>query len=403
VAKTTIYCAECGASINVYGRNRTDADRKAAWHEQVGTLCPNCQEKKNASENAKYAAANAAAGLPPLSGSEKQVAWAETLRAKVFRQIEQALPIAKAEDPEAVIKAMVPSIDTFQLAENARKLGHILETPFGDKGLEAFLTVLRSKTRAVWWIENPLGDLFYLARLLQDEIKGVLLGEPEPSPEQIEAEEEALLRPAGEPVSSIIIDVRQEEGLVAIRFPSMEKANGIVRDMGFKWFRGRWFRQMNEMTGDTLDRMAEVAQRLVAGGYLVRVNDDQARERAVSGRFEPEHRRWVSMDREGRLVLSWARDDDLYDVARRILGARYKDKHIRVPVGSIEEVADFAGHYDLRMTDVVLAALERHRQAVAGGAVVTNIKEPPTPIKGETIIPTLTAEPCDIAPELAEE
>lgn len=84
--KTDISCSQCGESIRVFGHSRADADRKAAYYESRGELCSDCyrqakeEERKIASEQS--AKANQEAGLPELRGSEKQIAWAETIRAE---------------------------------------------------------------------------------------------------------------------------------------------------------------------------------------------------------------------------------------------------------------------------------------------------------------------------------
>ena len=47
----------------------------------------NCAECKRAEANAKATSKNQEAGLPALEGSEKQISWAESLRAKRVKQL----------------------------------------------------------------------------------------------------------------------------------------------------------------------------------------------------------------------------------------------------------------------------------------------------------------------------
>ncbi len=83
MAKADFKCADCGASVRVSGHNRSDADRKAAWHEAEGHVCDDCAAKRRAAENAVAAAANLAEGLPALTGSEKQIACAAKTRSMI--------------------------------------------------------------------------------------------------------------------------------------------------------------------------------------------------------------------------------------------------------------------------------------------------------------------------------
>lgn len=89
-------CPECGAkhTWSVICHNRREADNWEQYHaDEANTrLCPECYRKHRAAERAeareaenKVAAENVAAlGLPALTGTEKQVAWATSIRQKAL-------------------------------------------------------------------------------------------------------------------------------------------------------------------------------------------------------------------------------------------------------------------------------------------------------------------------------
>ena len=93
----------CGHTkmIQLYGKN-SERERKIAWMET--TLCPECykakMEAKREAENEKAAEAAVQRGLCELSGSPKQIAWANTIREKWFAaaedEMDTAHPDAKA-------------------------------------------------------------------------------------------------------------------------------------------------------------------------------------------------------------------------------------------------------------------------------------------------------------------
>ena len=68
----------------IYGHDR-DRQRKIEWLE--GRPCDDCRRKQQLNQ-AKEVTADL--GLPELKGTEKQLAWAEQLRAEVWTEIEQA-------------------------------------------------------------------------------------------------------------------------------------------------------------------------------------------------------------------------------------------------------------------------------------------------------------------------
>lgn len=93
----------CGhtETINIGGKV-SERDRQAEY--EAGKLCYECYKAKQAEQRAaeSKAAAEAAqsSGLPALTGSEKQVAWAETIRAAAAQSLGALRPMLAAA-PEA--------------------------------------------------------------------------------------------------------------------------------------------------------------------------------------------------------------------------------------------------------------------------------------------------------------
>jgi len=140
----------CGHSdrIQCYGPTRG----RQAQADEGRKLCPECyreqRDKRNAEQSAKDADAAKVAQLPTLSGSDKQVAWAETIRARMLNDL--APYAAKA----AVYRSQLPAV--------AEQIG----ASATDKRLDdvaAWLTGriahVRSQASAKWWIDHRYDDL----------------------------------------------------------------------------------------------------------------------------------------------------------------------------------------------------------------------------------------------------
>ncbi len=116
----------CGHEVehNLFGPYE---GRRRRIEELAGNPCPECEQAKrtkaNAAANEAAAKAASEAGLPELTGSEKQVAWAETIRMKVIAQAEEAIA-RTATTPER--KAQVAPL----------------------------LAKLTAQTNAGWWIDR---------------------------------------------------------------------------------------------------------------------------------------------------------------------------------------------------------------------------------------------------------
>ena len=70
--------------IELFGKG-TERERKIAWFEKYG-LCSTCYKAEQQAVAAKRAEKW---GLPALTGSPKQIAWAERIRSEFFLQIEE--------------------------------------------------------------------------------------------------------------------------------------------------------------------------------------------------------------------------------------------------------------------------------------------------------------------------
>jgi len=90
----------CGHTTTeqVYGKT-SERERKTAWLR--GQACRDCQR---AAANAQAAGAAAAAGLPALTGSEKQIAWATTIRCAKLADLDALIATIDAHNPTPDLK-----------------------------------------------------------------------------------------------------------------------------------------------------------------------------------------------------------------------------------------------------------------------------------------------------------
>jgi hypothetical protein len=113
MAKTVITHA-CGhqAEHNVYGPHKRRPYKAAAlaWRD-----CPECEEKERqariSKENAAAATAARERGLPTLTGTPKQIAWAESIRVKMIADIDAMIAGAEiSPEHEDIVNAAVRRI-----------------------------------------------------------------------------------------------------------------------------------------------------------------------------------------------------------------------------------------------------------------------------------------------------
>ncbi|BCM83713.1 hypothetical protein [Methylobacterium indicum] len=331
--------------MDVQGNNRRDADYRAKKLVERGWTCREC-------DNRETAASAAAAGLPALEGTEKQVAWANGLRNSTLRRIDQLVQSARW------IRSLVG--DAFGYNADAVAMA-VLIRDVGKPAVDRAIDAMRAETDARFWIDGREDAMDARLRAVVERIAAEDRalspeGKAEAAAEH-EAMTEATLRPAV-PVSETIAELSFRDGLIKASYDERSEAfNALVKDLGYRWDPAArcWCRTYQPaMMGAAIDRLAETAHELVAAGIVVALHDPEARAKAIDRSYEPEHRRWVSLvtdgEHKGRFRLTWGRGEDFYREFRGLKGASYRGKACTVPATSRDEVLDFAEAHGFRLT-----------------------------------------------------
>lgn len=351
----------CGHTdeLTLFGSSRS---REYAIQNAERGLCPACYEAKIAADRAaatSVAAAEAAEQeLPALEGTEKQVAWAVTIRQKFLAALDQWLadnPVREGVDPTPLIRAV---------------------------------QAVQAETSAHWWIENARrADVYSIKVAIKDRHQQIARAEVSGIPTSPTIPIDApTLRPEM-PVTETVATIAIRDNLVTVTFSEKrDDFRKVVKDNAFAWQDGRWVRKTGLTTGAPEDRAAEVAIDLLAAGFVVRVLDDDARAKTVAGEYEPEILRWIAKRTTGEYAgwfsLSWERDaEEVYTAARKVGGSRWAKPNVVIPASQFEAVLDIADEFGFALTPGALALVEAARQAKAAALVV---KPAPKSRKGET-------------------
>ena len=89
----------CGhiEDVQLYGPYK---DRAYRVQQASGRTCKECARESHAGEAVAAAVSNRLAGLPRLTGTDKQIAWAESIRAAKLQEVDTLLAQVAA-DPRA--------------------------------------------------------------------------------------------------------------------------------------------------------------------------------------------------------------------------------------------------------------------------------------------------------------
>lgn len=384
MAKAYAKCATegCGNSILFVEQNRKLADRKAAWAESKEFICSDCEDKKRAEENAKAAAKNADAGLPALTGSEKQTPWAETIRASVLENIR---------------KALAGEMSPMELEAYWGSRGMHGQAMLIDHGqIDYAIALLKAQTTASWWIDNRQRKVGFL-------LSELFIANPpappvEPAQQAIieEAAIEATARPE-EPKTETVAEIQYSAKSITVKFPEKrESFRLLMRKHGFEWISSAWTRTLIKRNGDPQDRAAEIGHILLGSGFIIRVYDENVRAKAISGEYAEERTRWIllytSGAEQGRLCIHWSRDEDYYRAAKRLPTARYSKPNISVAIEQFEQVLDFAEINGFSISAEAQAAINAARKA-REAALVAHVELKAKESRGDNGKPIALAVP----------
>jgi hypothetical protein len=286
-------------------------------------------------------------GLPGLTGTEKQIAWAERIRISILEKVEGLL--------DKMLKSENPNLENIELARRA----------------------IQAKTSASWWIDHRDSHPY---RILQEVAEEIADAKQQPPRAVVqEAKTEATVRPETT-VTETVAEIKPLDSAVEISFPERrDDFRELVKGLGYKWESNCWQRKLSTKNGTPQDRAAEAGHRLLAAGFLIRIYDEAIRAKAISGDYEPEYTRWVQLRTgekyTGWLAINWERPDDFYKAAKRIAGARWSKPSVVVPPENFEEVLDFAQMYGFKVSQAAQDAIEAAR-IVRENTLTVSVNQP---------------------------
>lgn len=344
----------CGheGRVNIIGPTK---DREWKKERVFEKLCPECYEKYLAEERKK---ANKEAikkaeemELPMLLGTEKQVAWANTLRNVVVDRYEKQLETFKERLEQA--KKYLEEMEA-KGTPSDKKLEDVKLFVYNKEGKkvytskeeisDAFDYAILKYTETKFWIENRFNS-----EILADFVEEYRRHKIENDiPEDVKQEENDLKEnltvvPEIENLKSGIVEIEYKDNILYARYIKDDDFIRIIKELNYKW-EGVWCKKITEYTGTVENRAAELGNILLTNGFAVQFPDSESKEKAISANFEPENDRWIKYNTElEKLAIVWkSRSNILYENAKKLPGAKWSNDSMKVNVEFYKEVEDFA-------------------------------------------------------------
>ena len=345
--KYSVKCSECGSAYDValFGphKKREYALENYTW------ICDECTQKLRKEMGARAAEENAQSGLPALTGSEKQIQWAEQIRAEKIKK-------------KYSISGVVYALKGLELTASEIKNAGINNPEDFSELCESIWSSIKNETSASWWIEHRYQyDIeSAIAHLAMEVIKEKMNGcDSENSEVSERAVSDIILEPET-CITKATVEIGITEKCVYASLPEkIEVFRLMVKSAGFFWERdrGRW-----ECSGPIPEqRAAWIGFKALAMGIRVLIHNPEIREKVKSGDVKS---RWITSD-ETHCFLRWW-DGAWYDRCKKLAGSKWERPYIKVPLTSADEILDFAetegwgiSEVTRKRLDIALASIEK--------------------------------------------
>lgn len=333
----------CGhtETVELVGREK-DRARKITFME--GEDCWECQKKASLEDAMAW---TAEMELPDLIGTEKQVAWALSLRKYVLECGYEAL-----DDEE---KHIMDLKERGKHGEGYK--GHVEKR---DK-IMSFIDELISITDAKYWIDSRCEPFYLRLSNYTPKSKEELIMEREQK--ELRLSQKRVLSPE-EITGETIVEIEVVDGKIYFTSEKDEHMIEVMHKIGAMWDRPHWIYSPWKIWGDIKHIASDLAHRFLKDGYKVIVYDDEIADMTINATFTPEDRRWITWDESTKRACIYVRGLDTYDKAKSIKSAKYSKPYVKIRPVYYADIEDFAREEGYNISETAQAYLDAEKAKV---------------------------------------
>lgn len=334
----------CGHQDRVYIHGPSK-DREWKKRRIEMQMCPECFQKHVQDKNKESEALAAELGFPQLEGTEKQAAWANTIRLAWHEKLQQ-----------------VTEEDVKRWREY-----NFIEGLTMEEVHNIFDYIFKKKTKASFYIDRRKFTVYEIIDDVRDEFKdaaSISEQASDPIDEQLadEVKAESTVFPK-EPITNVAAEITIKNNAIHVEFEKNETFRKLVKELGYAWNGSAWEKKITETTGSAEERAAELGNKLLNAGFPICIYDEEVRQNAIDGNFEPECTRWILHRKDTtKLAITWKEyDTSLYQKARTLPGAKWHKGAMLVDVAHYLEVEEFAELYRFKFSQAAKQLIDEHK------------------------------------------
>lgn len=367
--------------------------------------------------------------LPQLTGTEKQIKWANEIRESQVSHLNQLFELGlyqegyEQERDEFNAKALEEIKSDPETYDEMYKYYeyHKKAQLRYEKWIRFLYERFQEETSAKWWIEadiilpdvakryNHESETYYYVMLpgwlscednvdwwLDDQEEGTAVPASATYKEFLVWGEKASVTESDlivpeETTTTAQALISVDENVVNVSSDKDDIVIKACKSLGYKWYAPNWSKSFFTSITDMSDAVAEVANRLLVAGVAVIVKDPEARRKAIDGTYTPTPTRVIRTRKDGMLYIEWDEyNNSIYSDARGIRGSKYDRPSVRVSPDQYLDIEGFAEKWGFVFTPNAQKLInEAKAKVVAATVKVTKGKEyVPNEFNGEAVLKT---------------
>ena len=183
-----------------------------------------------------------------------------------------------------------------------------------------------------------------------------------PKEVQEEIEETVVVAPE-DPKKTGVVKIEIKNDYVKIFYPKDSDFREIVKEKEYSWSGTAWEFKKTSTSGELIDRAAEIGNALLANGFTVQFPDEETKNLAISGTFEPKYDNWILLNKSaGKLSIVWkGYNDFLFQKSKLLPGAKWSNGFVLVSAEFYREVEEFAQLMGFRFSQSAIEAIEKYK------------------------------------------
>jgi hypothetical protein len=346
----------CGheGRVNIVGPVK---NRQYIADGKFGNLCEECNReaflRKVEKENAIALEKQKEMELPGLKGSEKQIAWANTLRQKWIDYLDNKVIYLDVENENfRVFEKEMSAFSNMKQISSADLIDFIINNYVSAK----------------WYIDNRnLSTMTVLESFYKLYIQSKLENKIEKEIEK-EIDEDLTIHPENE-ISHSVVEILSDKECIKVKFDYDRDMVDLIKKLdGYKWNSGnyKWEKELEILNNDIDDRIAEVGNHFLKNGYPVKFMDDKAIQLSINASFKPEFTRWIKFHlKEKKLVIN------SYEKSRKLPTQKYANGKTHIDLSAWKELEDFADMFGYKFSPKAMEAIKKYKDSFKVEKILT--------------------------------